>query len=166
VVVVFCIYSTARRPTSSSYNIIPKHPLSSLSAAKTTGERVEDYTSLETPQPPFSPLCTAHTHFPMTTDVVALDTAATVAPLVGGSGRLPAKSKLTCACLSRGGDAQGSGRHPPFFCRRFHPLAVGELICVGRSTRRADTYPPLSRHHRRRRRSSAMCAAYPHPLYT
>lgn len=94
----------------------------------------------------------------MTTDVVALDTAAAVAPLVGGgsSGRSPAKLKLTCACVSRGGDAQGSGRLP-FVAA--HPHTVGELICVGRSTRRADTYPPLSRHHRRR--SSVMCTAYP-----
>jgi len=114
-----------------------------------------------------SPLCTAHhTHFPMTTDVVALDTAAAVAPLVGGGGgRSPAKLKLTCACVSRGGggDAQGSPGTPPL-CHRYTPLTMIELICVGRSTRRTDTYPPLSRN--RHRRSSVVCAAYPHPPST
>lgn len=98
-----------------------------------------------------SPLCThAHHHFPMTTDVVALDTD--VAPLGGGSS--PAKSKLTCACVSRRDLATAAS-----------PSTVGELICVGHSTRRTDTYPPLFRHHY----SNAACsrrvlfAFIPHP---
>jgi hypothetical protein len=89
-----------------------------------------------------SPLCThAHYHFPMTTDVVALDTD--VAPLGGGSGTSPAKSKLTCACVSRRDLATAA-----------LPSTVSELICVGHSTRRTDTYPPLFRHHH----SNAACS--------
>lgn len=46
-----------------------------------------------------------------------------------------------------------------------HPRTIGELICVGRSTRRTDTYPPLSQR-RRHYHSNVMCAAYPSsPLY-
>jgi len=81
----------------------------------------------------------------MTTDVVALDTDA--APLVrggggDGSGRSPAKSKLTCACAFR---AVATRRDPDASpLAPLHPHTVGQLIRVVRATRRADTYPPLS----------------------
>lgn len=159
---MFCIYSTARRPPSS-YNIIPKHPFPSLSAAKTTGERVEDYFSGNSAAAAFPFLHSTHT-LPYDNGCCCLGYCRRRrAPRRRRRRRSFACEIETHVCV-RFARRQRAGIRtpsPPPLCCRFHPFAVGELICVGRSTRRADTYPPLSRHHR----PSVMCAAYPHPFY-
>ncbi|CAH1721604.1 unnamed protein product [Aphis gossypii] len=65
----------------------------------------------------------------------------------GGGGRSPAKSKLTCACVSRGDDAQGSGRLPSAVASSPHRRRI-DLCRPFNPTRRHlpsafSTLPPL-----------------------